>query len=230
MLPIDSEFRKYFEGNEENFITCLYDTINTFNNLKPAIEELSLQTSDQVAIEDMASNPLLLRFLQTLVMLKQPNRILEIGTFIGISAIYMAKILPDGGQIVTIEKYEHFADIARRNFTANGLSKKIKLIQGDAFDQLSQLRTEEHFDIIFLDGDKERYLEYFQLLHPLLALNGLLIVDDVLFHGDVLNKIPKSKKGAGVRKFLEHVKNDKGYHKVILPISNGIMLMIKLCE
>ena len=227
MLPIQPVFREYFDGDEQSLFAALYDAIVRFGGLKLPAEEFEIQKSDKVTIEEMASSPMLLRFLQILILIKQPSRILEIGTFIGISAMYMASVLPEGGQVVTIEKYDHFADIAHQNFVRNRLNNKIQLIEGDAFEELKKLGQKQFFDMIFLDGNKERYSEYFELLDPLLAPNGLLVVDDVFFHGDVLNEKPKSEKGLGVRKFLDRVQTGGNYHKAILPVANGIMLMFK---
>jgi caffeoyl-CoA O-methyltransferase len=227
MLPIQPVFREYFGGDDESLFPVLYDAMVRFSGLKLPTEEFDIQRSEKVSIEEMASSPMLLRFLQILILIKQPRRILEIGTFIGISAMYMASVLPQDGQVVTIEKYDHFTDIARHNFARNGLDKKIQLIEGDAFEELRKLEQKQYFDMVFLDGNKERYSEYFELLDPLLVPNGLLVVDDVFFHGDVLNEKPKSEKGLGVRKFLERVQTSRDYHKAILPVANGIMLMLK---
>ncbi len=139
----------------------------------------------------------------------------------------MAHALPEGGRIVTIEKYDHFADLARRNFLANGLSHKIQLIHGDAFEALKMLDPAQRFEMIFLDGDKERYEDYFSLLGSRLSLRGILIVDDVFFHGEVLNESPTSAKGIGVKKFLEAVERSQDYHKTILPIDSGLLLLVK---
>jgi caffeoyl-CoA O-methyltransferase/O-methyltransferase len=227
MLPIQPVFREFFEGDEQSLFAALYGAITRFGGLKLPDEELELQLSEKISIEEMASSPMLLRFLQMLILIKQPKRILEIGTFIGLSAMYMARVLPQDGQVVTIEKYDHFADIARQNFTRNALHQKIQLIEGDAFEELRRPDLTRKFDMVFLDGNKERYHQYFELVDPLLVPLGLLVVDDVFFHGDVLNEKPKTEKGLGVRKFLEAIETNDNYYKAILPIGNGIMLMLK---
>lgn len=227
ILPSQPAFQELFEGGEQDFYAALHDTLMRFGSLKLPTEEFQLEQSEEVTIEAMASSPTILRFLQLLILLKQPRRILELGTFIGISAMSMARVLPDDGRVITMEKYSHFADLARRNFLKNGLSHKIQLIQGDAFEELRTLGRTERFEMIFLDGNKERYGDYLPLLEPLLGSQGLLVVDDVFFHGDVLNEQPKSAKGLGVKGLLEAVERKEGYQKVILPIGNGLMLMVK---
>lgn len=226
LLPVQPVLREQFAGEEGSFYETLYQTIARFIGLRSPRETFTLQQSEQVSLEEMASNPVMLRFLQTLVLLKQPQQILEIGAFIGVSAMSMASVLPVGGRLVTIEKYDHFAAIANKNFAANRLADRIQLIQGDAFAELAKLNG-RLFDLIFLDGNKERYHDYFNVLDRLLAPRGLLVVDDVFFHGDVLNLVPRTEKGAGVQKLLDKVERLAGYHKAILPVSNGMLLLIK---
>lgn len=227
MLPVQPVLRQYFNGDEQGLLDALYDCIVRFTNLRTGPQEFSLEESDRVATEDMASSPMLLRFLQLLVLLKQPRRILEIGTFVGISTMYLANAMGRGGKIVTIEKFDHFAEMARRNFARNGLDGMITLLEGDAFEELRKLEQNECFDLIFLDGNKERYCDYFELLDPLLVPGGLLIVDDIFFHGDVLNENPTTEKGAGVLRFLERVRDCDTYHRAAIPIANGVLLMLK---
>ncbi len=227
VLPVQPEQRKCFDGDDLSLVTALYNATSLFSELRLPAEDFDIEVSEKFSIPEMGSNPIQLRFLQSLVLMKRPQRILEIGTFIGVSAMYMAKVLPENGRIVTVEKYDHFARIARANFAKNGLADKVQLVEGDAFEELREPNLDWRFDMIFLDGNKERYPEYFTLLDPLLALGGLFVVDDVFFHGDVLNQEPKSDKGIGVRKFLEIVRTNQDYHKTILPIGNGIMLMVK---
>tara|TARA_B100000749_G_C18208079_1_gene374843 strand:- start:153 stop:662 length:510 start_codon:yes stop_codon:yes gene_type:complete len=169
-----------------------------------------------------------MRLLETLILIKRPMRVLEIGTFVGLSAMHMARVMPARGQVTTIEKYGHFAEIARHNFAQNGFQDKIRLIEGDALEQLNKLDSAERFDMAFLDGNKERYAEYLMILDRLLVPRGLLVVDDVFFQGDTFNETPKTDKGAGVKKLLDLAKSMNSYSKTILPIGNGVMLMVRL--
>lgn len=227
MLPSQLLQRTQFEGDEQHFHTVLYEALMRFNGLKRLEEEFQFNSSYQMSTELMASCPFLLRFLQVLIVLKQPRRVLEIGTFLGLSTLYMACALPEDGRIVTVEKHAHFAELARENFLKNGLDHKIQLIRGDAFEVLQHFDARQGFDMVFLDGNKERYAEYFSLLDPLLLPQGLLVVDDALFLGDVLNARPKTAKGLGVKMFLEAVETRTDYQKALLPIGNGMMLLVK---
>jgi predicted O-methyltransferase YrrM len=226
ILPVQSINREYFDGSDESLIKALAHITCQFSASQNPSEEFNLQEAQGFTTELFASNPLSLRLLQMLIFLKKPKKVLEIGTFIGLSTMCMAKCLPEDGQIVTLEKFDYFCRIAEQNFQNNGLSDKIKIIEGDAFEELKKLQSEK-FDFIFLDGNKEKYKEYFELLEPYLEDGGLFVVDDVLFHGDVLNEIPKTEKGRGVKDFLETVKSREDYIKILLPIRNGMMLMYK---
>ena len=101
--------------------------------------------------------------------------------------------------MVSIEKFDKFATIARRNFELNGLADKIKLFEGDAFEIIDRLPRDQVFDLVFIDGNKERYKDYVVKTEPLLAKNGIMIVDDCFYHGDVLNAAPTDAKGSAPR-------------------------------
>lgn len=219
-------FSKY-TGHEEGLFPALYDAVTNFGALKIPTEEFELEQPDDISIETLSLTPWSLRFLQMLVLIKQPKRVLEIGTFVGLSAIYMASVMPPNSSLITIEFVSKFAKLARQNFVRNGLESKIQLMESDAFEALKTLASGETFDLVFMDGAKENYSLYFKLLDPILAPGGLLVVDDVLFNGEVLNPEPVTEKGQGVRDFLELVKNNVDYSKVMLPLDYGIMLMHK---
>jgi caffeoyl-CoA O-methyltransferase len=225
LLPDQPVNNHYFAGHD--YHKALYDLIVRTSGLKPQNETFKLEVSDKVSVEEMASNPIQMRFLQLLVALTGAERILEIGTFIGISAMAMASAMPKGGKLITIEKFDHFARIARRNFRANGFDGKIVLMEGDAFEVLDRLPKGEPFDLVFIDGNKERYRHYFEALEPYVRPGGLILVDDVFFHGDVLNNAPSNEKGAGVKAFMDLATARTSYLRLALPICNGLMLMLK---
>ena len=109
--------------------------------------------------------------------------------------MYFAQAVPGDGEVVSIEKFDKFAKIARRNFELNGLASKIKLFDGDAFEVIDRLPRDQLFDLVFIDGNKERCKDYVIKTEPLLARNGIMIVDDCFYHGDVLNAQPSDAKG-----------------------------------
>jgi caffeoyl-CoA O-methyltransferase len=226
-LPTQPEHCKFFEGDSDALSASMYNLVAKYSALEVPTDEFVISPSKEFTIEEMGSNPVLLRLLEFLVGLKQPRRVLEIGTFIGISALYMARALPPDGILVTIEKYDRFAEIAEQNFAQNVAGKKIHLLRGDAFDVLGKFKVEQPFDMIFIDGDKERYGDYFSLVDPMLAPDALVIVDDVFFHGDALNPTPSTAKGKGTQLFLEKARLTGGYLKSLLPVGNGVMLLLK---
>lgn len=222
--PINNE---HYSGSAEAYPRLLFETIVRASGIGLPTEEFDLELSDRVPIEAMASSPVGLRFLELIVALTGARRIFEVGTYIGLSAMAMARAVPAGGEVLTVEKFDHFADIARRNFARNGLLDRITLLEGDAFEVVERLPPGRPFDLIFIDGNKERYAHYFRALEPHLRPGGLAIVDDCLFHGDVLNPTPRTEKGAGANELLAVAQGLSGWLRLLLPISNGIMLMMK---
>jgi caffeoyl-CoA O-methyltransferase len=226
LLPNQAEHTHYFrDGND--YMGALYDTICRSSGIRNPLEEFKLEQTDKFTVEEMASNPVSMRFLQLLIRVAGVKRVLEIGAFIGISAMYFAKALPAGGEVVTIEKFDHFAAIARRNFAANGLTDRINLIEGDAFEIIENLPKDRLFDMIFIDGNKERYKDYFVMTEPLLAPKGIVLVDDCFFHGDAVNVMPTNDKGYGARAFLDYAATRDDYIRIALPLANGVMIMTR---
>lgn len=225
--PNQHEQRKLFGGGDLEFVTALYKTVERSAGLESPRELLNLEYTSLHPIEEMASTPLNLRLLQFLIKLAGARRVLEIGAFIGVSAIYMARALPNDGSLTTVEKFDQFAKICRRNLEKNGVADRVNVIQGDAMEILDQLSTEKPFDFAIIDGDKGRYADYFRKVDKLLAPGGLVLVDDVFFHGDVFNDKPTTEKGAGVKVFLDDMAKLSGYDKITLPIGNGVFLARK---
>ena len=224
-LPAHSDL---FKGGSEELIHNMYETVIRVSGLKSPYEQYDLEEiQKEFSQEFNGSGPIVQQFLRMLIQLSGAKRVLEVGTFIGLTTTVMAEALPDDGEVVTLEKYDYFASIAQKNFIRNGVSSKIKLIEGDAFESLKKLDKDAYFDFIFLDGNKEKYADYFQMIDPLLSPGGIFIVDDSLFNGDVLNDKCQTEKGSGVFKFLKKMETEEGYMKLLLPISNGITIMVK---
>jgi predicted O-methyltransferase YrrM len=226
MSPFQHEQRKLFQGSTADFVPALYAALTNSASLCTPCEALKLEHTPLHSIEEMASAPLNLRLLQFLIKLTGAQSVLEVGAFVGVSAIYMARALPEGGSVTTIEKFDHFAEICRRNLQNNGVFDRVRLLQGDAIAVLDTLAGEE-FDFAVIDGDKGRYPEYFMKIDKLLAPGGLVLVDDAFFHGDALNSAPTTDKGAGVKKFLGDMATRTEYERIALPIANGVFLARK---
>ena len=217
LLPNQPEHASHYAGSD--FFADLYDAIAHASRIVSPHEEFELEYSDKFRVEEMASNPVSLRFLQFLAHVSGARRVLEVGAFIGVSAMAWAKALPDDGEVVTIEKFDHFAAIAQRNFAANGLDRKISLLRGDAFEVIDGLSANEPFDIVFIDGNKEHYKTYVEKTEPLLSPRGIILVDDCFFHGDVLNASPRTEKGVGVKAALDYAAERGDLLSVALPIA-----------
>lgn len=226
ILPNQSFNSNLFRG-PHSFEQAVYDVILKSCAVKPPQQQFKLETSNLFTVEEMASSPVTLGFLQWLIRMAGMRRVLEIGGFIGVSTMYFAQALPAGGVVVSVEKFEQFADIARRNFAANGLTDKIRLVCGDAGEVVPTLDPAEPFDLVFIDGNKERYAFYLRSVMPLVRAGGIVAVDDAFFHGDALNPQPSTEKGQGVRACLDLVESLSSWDRVLLPVCNGLMLLTK---
>jgi caffeoyl-CoA O-methyltransferase len=225
LLPDQLRNNEYYGGSD--YHRDLYDLIAGSSGMVPLAEAFTLTLSDEFTIDMMASNPIQLRLLELFVRLVGATRVIEIGAFIGLSAMTMARAMPAGGKLITIEKYDHFADICRRNVAANGLADRIDVIEGDALDVIGRLPPNEPFDLAFIDGNKERYVDHFRLVEPYVRTGGIILVDDVLYHGDVFNATPKTAKGEGVKAFMDMAAGLGSGFRAVLPVCNGLMIIQK---
>jgi len=225
MLPDQPEHSHLYKGAA--FTRDLFEVVCRSSGIPDPHHEFNLEQSDLFTAEEMASNPIAMRFLQFIVRLGGVRRVLEIGAFIGLSTMYFAKALPADGEVVSIEKFDKFAKIARRNFELNGLAAKIKLFEGDAFEVIDRFPRDRLFDLVFIDGNKERYKDYVIKTEPLLAENGIMIVDDCFYHGDVLNAQPSDAKGVGTKACMDYLAGRGDWLRIALPLSNGLFMMMR---
>ena len=165
-------------------------------------------------------------FLTILSTLLQPQRILEIGTFTGYSALCLAKGLKNGGVLHTIELREDDAATANGYFQQSPDKEKIILHVGNAKDIIPGLN--EKWDIVFIDADKTGYIDYYELILPTVKQNGLIIADNVLFHGQVLQENISGKNAIAIHAFNMHVKNDIRVEQVLLTMRDGLLIIRKL--
>lgn len=163
--------------------------------------------------------------LAMLVRLSGARRVLEIGTFTGYSALCMAEALPQNGRLVTCEIKPEHADIARSFFDRSRHGRKIKIHLGPALKTLADLPRAARFDFVFLDADKENYVNYYEAVLPRLRPGGLIVADNVLWSGRVL--APKKKTDRAVVAFNKHVRHDPRVECVMLPIRDGVSLIRK---
>jgi len=161
-------------------------------------------------------------FLQLMVRLYRPTKIVEVGTLAGFSAISMARALPEGGRLWTIEHEPKHAEIARRNIEDAGLTHKVSVIEGDAVDALKAIEKNGPFDLVFLDADKERYDVYQDWAHRHLRTGGLLLADNAYYFGYLLDD---TEDAAAVRRM--HEKTALQFDSVCIPTPDGLLLGIK---
>jgi len=163
------------------------------------------------------------KFLSMLSKLFQPQYVLEIGTFTGFSALCLAEGLQNGGELHTIELREADAKTARENFILSKWNNQIHLHTGNARDIIPTLPY--LWDIVFIDADKTGYIDYYELVVPQLQNNGLIIADNVLFHGQVLEQEITGKNAKAIDAFNKHVAADARTEQVMLTLRDGLTLI-----
>ena len=164
-------------------------------------------------------------FLSFLSEMIKPSAILEVGTFTGFSSLCLAKGLKENGVLHTIELRQESASIAQRYFNEAN-DKRIKLHQGNALEIIPKLN--EMWDLVFIDADKLGYIEYYELTLPKIRRGGFLIVDNVLFHGEVLEEKLKGKNAIAIDSFNKHIAKDNRVQQVIITLRDGLMLIKKI--
>ncbi len=198
---------------------------NYSSEFSPVVEEL-LQITEAHPQAHLASSRLQGQLLSMLTFMKQPLKVLEIGTFTGFSTICLAKEMPALSELHTIELREADAEIANSFFNKIDTPAKIILHIGDAKSIIPTLN--QLWDLVFIDADKTGYIEYYELTLPVLNQGAVIIVDNVLFHGKVLDEHIEGKSAKAIQLFNEYIKNDKRVEQVILPIRDGITIIKKL--
>ena len=167
------------------------------------------------------------RLLSLISKIKQPKNILEIGTYTGYSTICLAEGLVKNGKIHTIDKNEELVEIQKKYFLRSKFNKNIEIHTGNALDIINGLNI--NFDLIFLDADKENYATYFQIICKILNKNGVLITDNVLWHGKVLNsKESHDNVTKKIDQFNKALILNKKFQTFMLPVRDGLSIAIKL--
>jgi caffeoyl-CoA O-methyltransferase len=192
---------------------------------EPAIlKRLDRETNLTVPYPNMLTGHMQGRFLSFISKLLRPNNVLEIGTYTGYSAICFAEGLAAGGMIHTIDKNPELEDIANRYFKEAGLEDVITRYDGDALEIIPKMT--ESFDLIFLDADKENYPNYLKICKTKLSPNGLLLVDNTLWSGKVLQKAHSGdQETKGISLFNKMVKEDAELDSFMLPLRDGVTMI-----
>ena len=193
----------------------------------PVLAELNRETWVRTVHPQMLAGHLQGKILEMISRMIRPARILEIGTFTGYSSICLAKGLAENGQLITIEKDDEITVFAEKYISRSGMADSITLLVGDAKEIIPTLN--DSFDLVFLDAEKDEYLEYYELVFPKVTAGGFILADNVLWGGKVIRKPENGDHfTSGILAFNENIRKDKRVEQVILPVRDGIMLMRKL--
>ena len=191
----------------------------------PILEDLYRQTHIRFVNPNMVSGPLQGKLLELISMMIRPENILEVGTFTGYSAICLAKGLQPGGKLVTIEFNDELTAFSNSFFRRAGVESKIIQMTGNALDIIPGLDI--MFDLVFLDGDKREYIEYYRLIIDKVKPGGFILADNVLWGGKVIDEEATDPQARGIIDFNEMISKETIIDNVIIPIRDGLMLIRK---
>lgn len=191
----------------------------------PVLAELSRHTHLKEVHPQMLSGNILGGFLTFISQLKAPERILEVGTYTGYSAICLAKGLKPGGKLITLDLNDELRQTALSFFEKAGVSEVIELINGDALEIIPNLQGP--FDLVFIDANKESYPAYYEMIVPMVVKGGLIMADNVLWGGKVLDTKERESSTSSIQKFNQMVTLDPRVKNLLLPIRDGLMLLKK---
>ena len=209
---------------DERMVTYIRSLERPENPVIEAIEQEALDSFVPIIRKETQS------FLKVMMLMNRPARVLEVGTAVGFSAILMSEYLPEGSHITTIENYEKRIPIARNNFKRAGKEEQITLIEGDALEVMETL--EGPYDFIFMDAAKGQYIHYMQEAVRLLSDGGILMSDNVLQDGDIIeSRFAVERRNRTIhsrmRDYLYELKHSDVLETSIIPLGDGVALSIK---
>mgnify|MGYP001613322699 CR=1 FL=1 len=223
MLPNQEFTSGLFQGEslQESLFGAMFDFAKWYspNQFVP-------HSYGDIPVEQLSTPPTTLAIIGFIAHLIGARTALEVGTFIGNTSMHLASMVGEGGHVTTIEAGHHYAEVARANFARNGFTKRINCIWGAAHQVLPTL-GKKYYDLIFIDGGKQNYLEYTRISEQLLSERGVIIVDDVFFHGDALNAKPQTDKGRGCKALLDAYREREDLGKLLLPVGNGLLILFR---
>ena len=168
------------------------------------------------------------QFLEIIVKISKSKSCLEIGRFTGLSTLYMARGLPSDGKIVTVDNSEEFLPLAKTYWDKDGHTSKIESIIGAGTEVMQSLIDRQHiFDLIFIDADKNNYPNYYELSLSLIPTNGIIIIDNMLWHGDVADNSKNDSQTKNIRDLNHKINSDERVEFSLLPLSDGLSFIRK---
>lgn len=196
--------------------------IESFTSDEPdIIKELVARSRKELEYTDMLSGRQVAMLLKLLIQISGAERILEVGTFTGYSAMMMADALPGHGRLITLEVNDRYQQVSQQFFDRTPFNRKIKQVMGDALNTIPGLNG--MFDLVFLDADKINYPKYYELIKPRVKPGGLLIADNTLWKGGVLT--PKDEKSKAIHTFNQIIREDIDTEQVLLAIRDGVTVV-----
>ena len=194
---------------------------------EPILAELNRKTYIKTVHPQMLAGHLQGKILEFISHMIQPENILEIGTFTGYSSICLAKGLLPGGKLITMEKNEEILPFAREYIERSGMDDRIQLVAGDAREFIPG--PPDYFDLVYLDAEKDEYLDYYELVLPRVQPGGFILADNVLWGGKVVKSTDKTDHSTrGMVTFNRKIRDDGRVEQLILPVRDGIMIIRKL--
>ena len=189
----------------------------------PHLAGVAAATREQTQTPGMMSGVVVARLLEALVVATRARRVLEIGTFTGYGALSIAARLPAEGTVITLEADAGRADMARRHFAVSPDAAKVELLEGDARQIVPTL--DGPFDLVFIDAWKGDYPHYYEAVLPKLADHGLIVCDNVLWGGDVVDPAPDDDNGRALAAFNDAVQRDDRVENALLTVGDGLMVI-----
>jgi len=200
----------------------LQNYINDFGlKLHPVQQEIIDYNNTLGDIKRMQVDPSQCHFLRLIIKISNIKDVLEIGTFTGLSTLSISLALPDDGKLIALDKNEETNKVASSFFKKANQNHKIKTIIKPALESLDELKNDK-FDMVFIDADKMNYREYYEKSLKLINRGGLIIIDNVLWHGEVADENNLDKYTVNIREFNLHVSNDNRVEQIIVPLGDGM--------
>ena len=198
-------------------------------NLHPIQQEIIKYNESLGDIKRMQISVSQCHFLHLIIKITKIKKVLEIGTFTGLSALTISLALPNDGKLIALDKNIETTKVANDYFKKANQDKKIETIIKSALDSLNDLKkNNKKFEMIFIDADKENYKNYYDQSIELLNKDGLIIIDNVLWHGEVVDETKNDKFTTNIRDFNKYVKNDSRTEQIIMPLGDGLTVCRKL--